>query len=163
MSQADDLSRAIVERLKTACDSLAPGVTISTSDLVRKALPHEEISQRLAFAILTRPPATFDGYWTQGVAVKGKFGMKRPYLWHAIHAICPHCKGSGRVRPERVGIAVAPKPSTWADFDLLDDAAKDAIPWASVPARETREDIESYIAETARRSGKDIASDPWSI
>ena len=145
MPQDEQLAEAIVVRLKEACDKLSSGVRISTSDLVKRAFPHEIVSQRLAFSLLTRPPATFDGYWTRGVSVKGKFGPKRPYLWHALLPICPHCHGSGRMAR-----TLPPKSAlTWADFDMLYDAAKEAA--SALPERKTQEDIESYRIEIARR------------
>lgn len=88
---------SVLPRLKEVCDALSPGVRISTSDLVKRAWPHDAITQRAAFSVLTHPPSALEGYWTRGSPVKGKFGMKRPYLWHALLPICPHCHGTGRV------------------------------------------------------------------
>lgn len=172
---------AITERLLETCAGLNPAVSIGTADLVRAALPHDVADQRLAFTILNRPPAAFDGYWTRGVPVRGKFGVKRPYLWHGLRAICPHCHGSGRViiagpaqpvlQTPVIDTAAIPAPAkamTWADFDLLDDAAKNLITWPEcgrIP-RDTATDIESYLAEMVRRTGKPLEEDSpevWSV
>lgn len=161
-----DDTEALIERLQEVCNGLGQGVSISTADLVNAAFPHARIVQTACFTILQRPPTAMEGYWTRGVQVRGKFGNpKRPYLWHNLLPICPHCRGTGRVamvmpsvaslqRPaiDRSAIPALPRVTTWEEFDALDDADKwDMWGEMRLVPRLTPEDLEIYGREIERR------------
>lgn len=136
-----DLTTQLADAIAGFCERLTPLTRLSTADVITRVWPHDPLMRKAAFSLLTRPPVALERYWTRGAEVKGKFGLKRPYLWHAPQEPCPCCNGTGR-KPY-----VSRAPTSWEAFGLL--SSEEQVLWAGSMvgvARVTNEDLEAYRA-----------------
>lgn len=127
----------IVHAIQLSCAALSERVSISTADLVNRLWPDDDELRKQAFSVLAHPPAALDGYWTRGLPVRGRFGVKRPNLWHRPKPPCPHCHGTGLLQ------SMAAEP-------VLDDSDDDEVgPLTAEEAAEVLAIVKAREAGTA--------------
>ncbi len=95
----------IIGRIRTICDQIAFGVTITTQELAIRCYPKtaegwSESRKALYAAIASaKTREALAAYWTRGPEEPSRFGSKRPYLWHLPLPVCSLCAGTGFASP----------------------------------------------------------------